>query len=107
MDTKIIEVELPEDLAASVAEILVERQLELNDLVRLYLRSFVIASRRFGLLKLTDEMPFGKYRGETLEIIIRTDPHYVSWMIDNNDTFRVDQTAMALIAHMQEDEDNG
>lgn len=43
-----------------------------------------------------DEFTFGKYRGEAVDDIIRRDPDYVSWGL-NNDVITLDEELKALL----------
>lgn len=38
-------------------------------------------------------MPIGKYRGETIEMVIETDPDYMDWFIVNVDQYALDRAA--------------
>ena len=37
--------------------------------------------------QLGEVMPFGKYKGVSIEVMIETDPKYVQWLLDNVDNF--------------------
>ena len=43
------------------------------------------------------EMSFGKYRGQVLEDIIKKDPNYVIWAIENTSFFDIDEKAEAVL----------
>ena len=45
-------------------------------------------------LDLKDNMPFGKYKGKTIEYIIDTDVSYMSWIIENVKTFKLTKEAL-------------
>lgn len=45
---------------------------------------------RIVLLKPSDIMPYGKYKGQTLASVYDADVQYLMWLEDNNDSFRVD-----------------
>jgi uncharacterized protein (DUF3820 family) len=70
------------------------RGLSVEDFIRIALRG---ALQRNGFVPLRAEMPFGKYRGETLESIIRADPEYVRWMLSNSTSFSTDEAAIELL----------
>ena len=38
-------------------------------------------------------MPFGKYKGETVEMVIETDPDYLDWFAINVDGYKLDSVA--------------
>ena len=42
-------------------------------------------------------LPFGKYKGKTLEEIYKSDPKYVFWLADTDRYFRIDFNALAGI----------
>ena len=37
-------------------------------------------------IDMDDEMPFGKYKGETVSWIIDNDPDYLGWLLENTET---------------------
>lgn len=43
----------------------------------------------FAILNLNHEMPFGKYKDETLADVIGKDPRYVLWCLDNIEGFHI------------------
>lgn len=90
--------ELPTKLLKDVGELCAQRGLELDDVVRLYLRSLITVSKSARALGLDDPMPFGKYRDERLEVIIRSDPRYIKWMIDQaGERFKMTPEALLLL----------
>jgi uncharacterized protein (DUF3820 family) len=48
-------------------------------------------------LSLEDILTFGKYKGETLNDIIKTQPQYVSWLLSNAEWFTINGEATALL----------
>lgn len=41
------------------------------------------------IVKKTDKIGFGKYKGKTVQEILEDDPTYVRWLIDNVETFKM------------------
>lgn len=58
-----------------------ERGTDLETFIRLQLRA---VSKTTLILKLKDDLPFGKYAGEKIEDIVRADPSYMNWVITTN-----------------------
>jgi len=40
-------------------------------------------------MALSDKFPYGKYKDKTLRYIIKTDPMWLSWIMQNNDSIRL------------------
>ena len=47
-------------------------------------------------MKLTDELKFGKYSGLSVREVIEDDPEYIEWCLDEVDSFKLNDEAMAL-----------
>jgi len=90
-------VEIPRNLYEEVNKLATDRDITVGDIVRLYFRTLVTANKSKAVIDLKDEMPFGKFQGETLEIIIKAEPKYVLWMIKNNERFEIAPDAMKLM----------
>lgn len=59
----------------------------------------------FAPLGLKDEMPFGKYQGATLQMILnRGDWKYIIWLIDNVAGFNVDKEVDAALDNARYDD---
>ena len=41
-------------------------------------------------LKPSDEITFGKYKGQVVAQVYKSDPQYLRWLENNNNSFRVD-----------------
>ncbi len=89
-------VNLPDKLYADLESILIERNLSFEEVVRLYCRSMVTTNARSMALTLGAEMPFGKFKGEPIDVVIRADPGYVGWMLANNERFLLAPDALQL-----------
>jgi len=44
-----------------------------------------IREKKISLTSLSDLMPFGQYKGETMEWILENDPSYILWLEDKVD----------------------
>ena len=42
------------------------------------------------VIGILDTIPFGKYKGLTLESVYKQDPQYVQWMINNVSNYKID-----------------
>jgi antitoxin component of RelBE/YafQ-DinJ toxin-antitoxin module len=100
-----LKVKLPLKLANDVEEILFKRGLTMDEVVRLYLRSLVTASKRNRALRLDSIIEFGKYNGETVETIVRADPSYVNWLVSTSTKIKFDPEVLELLERLAEGED--
>lgn len=99
---KTVKMLLPSSLLLKLDPILKERKLKLEEVVALYLRSLVNASGK--ALALDSEMPIGKYRGATVESIIRAEPRYMAWLISqDNTTVKLAPEALALLEEVSQE----
>jgi uncharacterized protein (DUF3820 family) len=89
-------VQLPAELVADLEPLLQSRGLSVDEVCRLYLRSLVTTSQKSRALELTSVMPFGKYKGERLEVIIRAAPEYIRWLIGEKD-LKISPEALQLL----------
>lgn len=102
----VLKIELPMKLLNQVEQVLVGKQLSVNDAVRLYLRAMVTASERGKALKLDSVMPFGKFKDETLEVVVRAEPKYILWLIDKSTTVKFDPEVLELLEKLMEEPDD-
>lgn len=42
----------------------------------------------------SDQFPFGKHKGETIESVVKTDPEYVLWFSDNIICYDIEKSAL-------------
>src|SRR3954466_9033721 len=89
-----VSITIPKDLFNQAEKTLAGRGLSVDAFIRVALRG---ALQRNGYVPLKAELTFGKYRGETLETIIRADPEYIRWMLTNSNTFSTDDAAIDLL----------
>ena len=48
------------------------------------------------VLKLDDEMPFGKHKGKQVEDLVEDEPSYIRWLVENANTEFDNETLEAL-----------
>jgi len=72
---------LDADLVEQSSARLNERGLDLEEYVALMLRMML---RSKAVINLTDRMPFGKYAGELVDLVARSDPAYLIWLTNNS-----------------------
>lgn len=102
-----LEIQLPTKLVDDIAPLLADRGLNLNEVIRLYLRSMVTTAKRGRALGVNDEFQFGKYKDEEVGVIIRAEPTYIQWCLENIETFHLDPDALILLeAIVDEAEDD-
>lgn len=96
----VIKVRVDPRLATRVETYLKQRSLTIDQAVGLYLRAMINTSERSRSLRLGDIMPFGKYAGERVEVILRAEPGYISWLIANNESIRWDPEVLLLLEQL-------
>lgn len=47
-----------------------------------------------AVFKLTDQLTFGKHRGQTLEQVIKSDPQYIRWCLRSIEWFEMDKASI-------------
>jgi len=97
-DYRTISVSVPAELVDEAGALLQQRGVAIDQAVAVFLRSLLRTNRAARVMELGDKLRFGKYRGETLDTIIRIDPRYVSWLTSAVDRPMLisDQAADAL-----------
>ena len=101
-------IELPTRLLNELEPLLKDKNLTLDETVRLYLRSLVTRSKKNAAMAPGDDFTFGKYKDEELTVVIRAEPDYVVWCQNNLENFHLTPEAQALLDEMlgTEDDDN-
>lgn len=92
---------IPKRLFDQASARLSERELDLDDYICLTLRLML---KNKTVLRLADQMPFGKYAGETVETVCRADPAYVIWLINEKGKTRFDPEVHKLVDQFAEKE---
>lgn len=98
----VVKVRVDPRLATRVEVYLKQRGLTLDQAVGLYLRAMINTSERSRSLRLSDMMPFGKYAGERVEVILRAEPSYIMWLITNNESIRWDPEVLFMLEQLTE-----
>lgn len=95
---KTVELKLPMELYERASKVLGDRGTDIETFVRLQLG---VLSRSKITIRLTDEMPFGKYAGARVEDIIRSDPRYFNWLVTTmNDLGKYGEDVLTLVAEL-------
>ena len=81
-----------------IRKISAERGVTSDELVRIALKSLSKPKvvRYWGL---HDVLDFGRYKGETLETVIKTNPSWVLWALNTIDTFEIDEEALPYLSN--------
>lgn len=90
------EITLPEALWNDLEPLFKERDLTLSEVTRLYLRSLVISTKKNAPIGLQDVLTFGKYKDETLELVLKVEPDYITWLLRNKEGFTLQPEALSL-----------
>lgn len=90
---------LEPDLAKTLTELSEARGVDVQTLVRVGLRNLV---QRTNFYSLCTPLAFGKYRGETMETVVRCDPSYVDWMIKTSTTAEFSEVVLDLLKAVNE-----
>lgn len=90
------------DLLDEAENILARRGTTLENYLQLQLRALVSADKRYRPLTLRDYMPYGKFKGENIENIIRAEPTYIAWLVGESETFSLDSEARTVLQEILE-----
>ncbi len=89
-----VDVSLPRKLHDDLLAALEARGSDLDTFLAVAARSYLRVPSEFSL---STVLPYKKYSGELLETIIRLDPSYVRWLLENNASFRMNELAHRLL----------
>ena len=81
-------------LLADAEVIFDKRGTNLETFVRLHLRAM---TRYKSILTLKDTMSFGKYYGEHVEDVVRTNPAYMVWLLAQEGAMKFDTDVLELL----------
>jgi len=95
-----IPIVIDEDLLGPLYAMAQDRGLSISRLVNSRIRSLVNAYKKYKVLTLQDDMPYGQYMGMNMEEMIRSDPRYVRFLVANSDIFELDTDAQELLENM-------
>lgn len=93
-------VELEREIAEKLHTIANERGIDVKRLVNTRMATLVNAFERERILRLTDSMPYGQYKGINIEDMIRSDPRYVNYLVSVSDIFVLDVEATELLGSL-------
>lgn len=91
---------VPNDLAEVLSEMSSLRGIDVEQLVIVHMTSVVNAYKNSKIMRLTDTMPYGKYRGVLVEDVIRSDPRYTNWLASTSNIFVLDEEATELLKEL-------
>lgn len=84
-------------LKREVTKLFKERGTSVETFIRLQLKAMTCDKT---ILRLEDKMNFGKYYGEPVEDVVRTNPGYVSWILANSSTPKFGPDVIALLEEL-------
>lgn len=93
----LLQVYIPDHLVEQAQQILDERGTDFSSFIRMQLKTLTKHSRFYGL---ADRYTFGKYDGEYMEAVIRTDPDYVAWCLRTVAGFGLTPEALEVLSQM-------
>jgi len=99
-DTAYITVPVPFEIHLQVTELLETRGVDIGQAINAFLVTLVANSQRRAAVGLADVMPIGKCKGIPLDTVIRLEPSYVMWLLDNVESFRLKPDASELLRDM-------
>lgn len=91
------EIKVDGKLLKKVNTILAERGSNLEEWLRLQMKTLVKHSRLYNI---DDPISFGKYDGETIRTIIKADPDYITWCLRTVAGFTISPAALELLSDM-------
>lgn len=86
MAMRALTVTLTTDLIEGLKEFANSRGLTVSEVVQFQMTNFL--RRAPQVLGLSDKMPFGKFVGYKIENIVRNEPNYARWMLENITSIR-------------------
>ena len=92
--TTTVVLELPTKLVEAATIILQGRGSDIEDYVRLKLKSLMRPTRHYDLYETYN---FGKYKDEVVATVIRTDPEYVAWCLREVEGFGLTPEALGVL----------
>jgi len=95
---KEVRLTLSHDLFLQLQKIAVNRQIDLDDLLRIAVKNILLRSK---LVELHTKLPFGKYEGETFENVAKADCRYARWMLTNVENLEFTPECLVLVEAME------
>lgn len=59
-------------------------------------------AKKITTYKLTDKLPFGKHKGQTIRQVLQSDPSYILWCVEKLDRFAMSDEAWDYAISMSE-----
>lgn len=59
-------------------------------------------AKQITTYKLTDKLPFGKHKGQTIRQVLQSDPSYILWCVEKLDRFAMSDEAWDYAISMSE-----
>ena len=59
-------------------------------------------TKKITTYKLTDKLPFGKHKGQTIRQVLQSDPSYILWCVEKLDRFAMSDEAWDYAVSMSE-----
>lgn len=59
-------------------------------------------AKKITTYKLTDKLPFGKHKGQTIRQVLQSDPSYLLWCVEKLDRFAMSDEAWDYAVSMSE-----
>lgn len=90
----VVQFRIPLEMLNDVSQLLRSRDAHIDDFMRLAIRNMLRGVNHYGL---RDTLKFGKYFGEPVEAVIRTDPSYIAWAQRKMEGFSLSEDALAVL----------
>lgn len=97
-----ITIKIQKDLFKESTAYLKVREITFERWVEVQLRVLLHQHDRANLTP-TSGMPFGKYQGAMVGDVIRTDPAYITWALDNCKGFSLNDESQAILSTIFEE----
>lgn len=91
-------------LYAGLEAIAKMREIDTYKLIEMQLQKFVRAYERAQVLKPTDTMPYGQYKGYFVSDVIKADPRYINYLLANSSNFALDTESIDLMNRLETEE---
>lgn len=98
--TEMKKVKIPEGTVEALKEIGRIRGVDWELIVQIQLNAYINAFERTKILDVDSVINFGKYRGNTVETVIRVDPGYWRYLISEETSYKLSERAVELLESM-------
>lgn len=92
-----LNINIPTDIYDQIIPICKERGLSLEEVIEVQLTKMANAAEKFKPIGLLDIMPFGQYKGNLVEILVRADPRYIKWVSETSETITFTDGVLTLM----------